>query len=61
MTGKKKSPKKAGNVYKKLNIGFTRETYEKLYQLAEQEKRSLTGQILYILEREIEGKNEPYK
>lgn len=50
----KKKGTKAGNAYKRLNIGFTKELHETLSLIAEKNKRSLTGQIEFILEQEAE-------
>lgn len=52
MIAKKKKGTKAGNTYKRINIGFTKEVYEALGILAERERRSLTGQVEFILEQE---------
>lgn len=54
MIAKKKKGTKAGNAYKRLNIGFTKELHETLSLIAEKNKRSLTGQIEFILEQEAE-------
>ncbi len=55
MIAKKKIAKKSGSYYKKLNIGFKKEIHEKLSLIAEKEHRSLTAQIEFIIEKEVEN------
>ena len=45
-----KSKKKTA--FKRINIPFHKELYEKLTKIAEHENRSVTSQIIEILERE---------
>jgi hypothetical protein len=49
MTNTTKPKKKTA--YKKLNIPFSKELYTSLKEMAERENRSMTSQIVYILER----------
>lgn len=57
MIAKKKKGTKAGNVHKRMNLGFTKELYEGLSDMAKQEKRSIAGQIEFILEKELANYN----
>lgn len=49
-----KKPKR--EVYKKLNIPFTKELYEKLERRAEKDLRSLTQEIIFLLEEGLKEK-----
>lgn len=58
MTAAKLKSKKKSQAYKKLNVPFTKDLYEKLHRIADSEHRSLTGQIVWILENFAEGKKK---
>lgn len=58
MTATKPKSKKKIQTYKKLNVPFTKDLHEKLQKIADSEHRSLTGQIVWILENFTEGKKK---
>jgi hypothetical protein len=53
-----KSKKKKEETYKSLSLGLSKELYEALVEKSDSERRSLTAQILYMLEGELLKKKE---